>query len=108
LYGSTDLQLLVLAHTTIAPGNLPGKFFEYLASGRPILGIGPVEGDAAQILEQTHAGKIKDRTDSEGIKSELIHYYLHWKNGNGRVTGNIHLYTRNHLTQKLISILESM
>jgi len=43
LYGETDLQLLVLAHTSIAPGNLPGKFFEYLASGNPILGIGPVD-----------------------------------------------------------------
>jgi len=57
-YASTDLQLLVLAHTAIAPGNLPGKFFEYLASGKPILGIGPVNGDAAEILNQTKAGVI--------------------------------------------------
>ena len=48
LYGQTDLLLLVLAHTALAPGNLPGKFFEYLASGIPIMAVGPVEGDAAE------------------------------------------------------------
>jgi len=108
LYGSTDLQLLVLAHTSIAPGNLPGKFFEYLASGKPILGIGPVQGDAAQVLQQTHAGVIKDRNDKEGIKSELIRYYQAWRDRSNTQSENIHLYSRYNLTIKLISILESL
>lgn len=108
LYGTTDLQLLVLAHTSIAPGNLPGKFFEYLASGRPILGIGPETGDAAQILQQTQAGIIKERNDKTGIKSELIKYYHRWKNEEVRVTGNIHLYSRQQLTQKLITLFENV
>ncbi len=106
LYGTTDLQLLVLAHTTIAPGNLPGKFFEYLASGRPILGIGPEKGDAAEILQQTNAGVIKERNDFEGIKSALMHYYHDWMKESSEVTGNIQLYSRYHLTEKLISVLE--
>jgi len=104
LYGSTDLQLLVLAHTTIAPGNLPGKFFEYLASGKPILGIGPTMGDAAEVLQQTHAGIIKDRNDPEGIKSELMRYYQEWKREGEIRTGNIQLYSRRNLTEKLICI----
>ncbi len=108
LYGTTDLQLLVLAHTSIATGNLPGKFFEYLASGRPILGIGPESGDAAQILKQTQAGIIKERTDITGIKSELSNYYQHWKKEEVMTTGNIHLYSRQHLTQKLITLLETV
>ncbi|HPW61954.1 MAG TPA: glycosyltransferase family 4 protein [Cyclobacteriaceae bacterium] len=108
LYGSTDLQLLVLAHTSIAPGNLPGKFFEYLASGKPILGIGPVHGDAAQVLQQTHAGVIKDRNDKEGLKSELIRYYQAWRDRSNTQSQNIQLYSRYNLTIKLISILESL
>ena len=108
LFGSTDLQLLVLAHTSIAPGNLPGKFFEYLASGKPILGIGPVHGDAAQVLQQTHAGVIKDRNDKEGIKSELIRYYQAWRDRGNTQSENIQLYSRYNLTVKLISILESL
>lgn len=108
LFGSTDLQLLVLAHTSIAPGNLPGKFFEYLASGKPIVGIGPVHGDAAQVLQQTHAGVIKDRNDKEGIKSELIRYYQAWRDRGNTQSENIQLYSRYNLTVKLISILESL
>lgn len=108
LYGTTDLQLLVLAHTAIAPGNLPGKFFEYLASGKPILGIGPAQGDAAEILRQANAGVIMERTDFEGIKSALLRYYHQWKNDRGETTGNIQLYSRRHLTKKLISILENV
>lgn len=108
LYCSTDLQLLVLAHTAIAPGNLPGKFFEYLASGKPILGIGPVHGDAAEILQQTSAGVIKDREDSEGIKDELLRYYKYWKNGKGTSTEDIQLYSRYQLTNKLISVLDTL
>jgi glycosyltransferase involved in cell wall biosynthesis len=107
LYGSTDLQLLVLAHTAIAPGNLPGKFFEYLASGKPILGIGPVQGDAAEVLQQTQAGVIKDRNDAEGIKTEFMGYYLNWKSEDSQQRGNIQLYSRQHLTTKLTSILET-
>ncbi len=107
LYGTTNLQLLVLAHTAIAPGNLPGKFFEYLASGRPILGIGPANGDAAEILKQTHAGVIKERSNMVEIKSELIRYYQEWKCGSGTLTGNIQLYSRQNLTNKLITILEA-
>jgi glycosyltransferase involved in cell wall biosynthesis len=107
-YGSTDLQLLVLAHTAIAPGNLPGKFFEYLASGKPILGIGPVNGDAAEILNQTKAGVIAERTDVIEIKAALLAYYQDWKNGISNKSSGIEMYAREQLTKKLIELLENL
>ena len=106
LHGSTDLQLLVLAHTAIAPGNLPGKFFEYVASRKPILAIGPVDGDAANILHQSKTGAIKEHTDHEGIKTELFGYYELWKSGDSIVTGEIEMFTRKKLTESLIKLLE--
>jgi hypothetical protein len=106
-YGSTDLQLLVLAHTQLAPGNLPGKFFEYLASGKPILGIGPIDGDAADILRKTNAGVIHERDDVEGIKLELLNYYQSWKSKSPNKTVGIDSYSRENLTKELIKILES-
>jgi hypothetical protein len=105
LYGKTDLQLLVLAHTAIAPGNLPGKFFEYLASGNPILAIGPVDGDAAEVLKQTGAGEIFGRGDVLGIKSTLQLFYDQWKKGTAASQKNISLYSRKYLTEQLIRIL---
>jgi hypothetical protein len=106
LYGTTDLQLLVLAHTAIAPGNLPGKFFEYLASCNPILAIGPVDGDAAVVLKETGAGEIFERGNEVGIKNELAIRLNNWKTSQIRSTPTISHYTRRNLTSQLVGILD--
>lgn len=107
IYGQTDLQLLVLAHTAIAPGNLPGKFFEYLASGNPILTIGPIDGDAAQVIRETNSGVIHERTDEQGLMDSLMKFYQDWKEGTSTVNRNVSQYQRAVLTEKLMTILES-
>lgn len=106
IYGRTDLQLLVLAHTAIAPGNLPGKFFEYLASGNPILATGPVDGDAAKILKETNAGVIHDHDDIERIKNSLLKCYKDWKEGAMDAKGDVSNFTREQLTRQLIKLME--
>jgi hypothetical protein len=108
LYGKTDLQLLVLAYSAIAPGNLPGKFFEYLASGNPILAIGPINGDAADVLKQTKAGEIFERTDDGGIKQSIMKFYFDWKAGKGNDARDVSLYTRKALTERLSSLLQNL
>ena len=108
LYEETDLQLLILAHTVIAPGNLPGKFFEYLASGNSILALGPVKGDAAEILRQTRAGEIFERSDKAGIKASLLRFYHRWKKGERDEQRNIANFTRKNLTSQLVTLLESL
>ena len=51
-----------------------GKLFEYLAAGRPILGTGPVDGDAAHILRECHAGEMIGFNDKAGLKCALVHW----------------------------------
>lgn len=106
IYGQTDLQLLVLAHTVIAPGNLPGKFFEYLASGNPILAIGPIDGDAALVLKETNSGTIHEREDHKCIMNSLQNFYDNWLNNKPNSDRNIDNYTRTALTTQLIKLLE--
>lgn len=108
VYGETDLQLLVLAHTAIAPGNLPGKFFEYLASGNPIIAVGPVRGDAADVLHDTGAGQIFDHQNVEGIEAALAGYFKQWQSGQPHSAGDVSRFTRESLTRQLITILESL
>jgi glycosyltransferase involved in cell wall biosynthesis len=105
LYGETDLQLLVLAHTALAPGNLPGKFFEYLASGNFIFGVGPSDGDAAQILKETKAGQMVDRNDVGAMKSLLSERFDCWKKGIREGERNVSAFSRRLLTEKLEEIL---
>jgi glycosyltransferase involved in cell wall biosynthesis len=108
LYGETDVQLLVLAHTFIAPGNLPGKLFEYLASGNFILGIGPTKGDAAAVLKETNAGIILESGDHDGIKDAIMKSYFEWRDGPNVLTLDVSKYTRKNLTRQLTTILESL
>ena len=76
---SSQVLLLFINHTPNAKGILTGKIFEYLASGRPILCIGPEDGDAAHILKETHAGQtvsFEDKEKMKGVIKDLYQKYL--------------------------------
>jgi glycosyltransferase involved in cell wall biosynthesis len=106
LLTAADVLLLILAHTALAEGNLPGKFFEYLASGTPILTCGPVHGDAGAILRETTAGEIFERTDIPGMAEAIARLYRQWKHGGTTEARNTLRYTRANLTRQLIALLE--
>lgn len=44
--------LLLVNDTPNLMGILPGKLFEYVSTGRPILGVGPTEGDVSRVLDR--------------------------------------------------------
>jgi glycosyltransferase involved in cell wall biosynthesis len=73
VHRSSSLLLLLLMPDSEprAKGLLTGKLFEYMASGRPVLCIGPENGDAARILKETNAGQTVSFEDKEKIK-EII------------------------------------
>ena len=85
---------------------LTGKFFEYLAARRPILCLGPVDGDAAKILEETKSGLISGFKDSKQMKDNILKFYNQFKAGN-LASGNqdIEAYSRKELTRKLAAIM---
>jgi glycosyltransferase involved in cell wall biosynthesis len=107
IYGSSSVLLLVLYGYKDAEGFLPGKLFEYLATGIPVLGIGPVNGDAANLLHQTNAGNIYEANDTTAIKNVLQKHFLEWKKAKPhlqRQTDNTQ-YTRRMITAELIKLL---
>jgi len=63
--------LLLIPETTNNNGIVPGKLFEYMASGTPILAIGPLTGDVASILKQSGCGKLFDKEDIDGMHAFL-------------------------------------
>lgn len=50
---------------------LPGKLFEYLASGRPVLVMGDPDGEAARLLVRLGGGRVLAYDDREGLKRLL-------------------------------------
>ena len=80
---STLLLLLLMPDSEPrAKGLVTGKLFEYMASGRPILCIGPENGDAARILKETQAGVTVRFEDRERMKETIKGLYQkYWEEG---------------------------
>lgn len=63
--------LLPINDTPNSAGILPGKLYEYMSVGRPILAVGPSTGDVARVLGSTHllAPREPDPTMRAAIRS---------------------------------------
>lgn len=72
---SSQVLLLLINNTPNAKGILTGKLFEYLVSGRPILCIGPEDGDAARVISQAKAGTTVGFDDKEKMKAALKDWF---------------------------------
>jgi glycosyltransferase involved in cell wall biosynthesis len=101
----SDLLLLVIPKVKNNRGILTGKFFEYLASHKSILAIGPTDGDLAKIIQETHCGKLFDYEDTEG----MLKYIQNQLNKTGEVTNTelANQYSRKELTRKMVQFLEA-
>jgi glycosyltransferase involved in cell wall biosynthesis len=104
-----SVLLLILNDTPNARGILTGKLFEYLAARRPILCIGPTDGDAAAIIRETQSGKTCNFTDIKGISEAISASFTQFKSGSLLQSGSgVEKYSRKALTGKLVNILNDM
>lgn len=67
LVSSTDLLLLTIGRTKNSKFALSTKVFEYMISGNTVLGIGPTDGAASELVKDTNTGEFFDHEDSEGV-----------------------------------------
>ncbi len=105
----SQVLMLLLNDTPNAKGILTGKLFEYMASGRPVLCIGPADGDAAGVIRETGCGQVVNFGDKLKMKEVVWNYYESFKSGDFRqVTHNIESYSRKALTGKLALVLNSI
>lgn len=106
---TSQVLLLSINNTPNANGILPGKFFEYLASGRPILCIGPEDGDAASIIKQTNTGHIAGYAEKVRIKKHIddmfSDYMLNKLIAKGTASEQ---FSRRKLTGKIASLLDGL
>lgn len=106
---SSQVLMLLINNTGNAKGILTGKFFEYLAAKRPILGIGPSDGDAAEILKEINAGVMVDFDDTEATRKSILEYYKRFKNNSLNVEAtSVERFSRRSLTGELAKHLNSL
>jgi glycosyltransferase involved in cell wall biosynthesis len=95
--------LLIIPDHQSSRSIITGKLFEYLASGKPVICLGPVNGDAAGIIQETGHGKTFDYDDSEGISEYLI-----FLSSSPEITEKVppEIYSRENLAKRVIALLK--
>ena len=78
----SNLLLITNFPNQSSKGIIPGKIFEYLASGKQIVSFGPDEADVSKILDETKAGKHFGYNDLEEVKAFVLEKFDLWKSGN--------------------------
>lgn len=103
----SDMLLLVIPKVKNNGGILPGKVFEYLAAQKPILAVGPIKGDLANIMEETKSGQLFDYQNSQGmlkfISDSLSVTAL--ESSYGEMSGK---YSRKQLTGRIAQLLNDL
>lgn len=105
---SSDLLLITNFPEMQSKGIIPGKIFEYLATGNQILSFGPVQSDVQKILYESGAGQHFSYHDGEALKDYLLSQFHRWQKGiDTGMSTNISQFSRRYLTKKLVELLES-
>jgi glycosyltransferase involved in cell wall biosynthesis len=89
---------------------VPGKVFEYIGAGKPIVTIAP-EGAVAELIRETGSGAVARSDDIVGIKKIVLDFYRGWVEGEALPAGNPELigrYERRAVTKRLAELLDGV
>lgn len=105
LMKQADLLYLPVPSGYYATASLPGKLFEYLACGRPILAVVPESSEVAHVLNGTGGGLRIEPGDVAGMAQVL----LGWLRGEAQVVPpqGIERYSRAATARRLASVLDA-
>jgi glycosyltransferase involved in cell wall biosynthesis len=102
----SQVLLLIEINSDDTKSIIPGKLFEYMVSGRPIVAIGPNGSDFAKIITNTNTGVFFDYSEKTKLKSVLLGFYNQFLEGKLQSNGvGLQQYSRKSLTEKLAQLL---
>lgn len=101
----TSVLLLIIPDHQSNKSIITGKLFEYIASGKPLICLGPTDGDAAGFLNKTGPGVTFSYTDSEGISGFLSNVF---SGKTGMKKSSPEIFGRRELTRKVVALLEKL
>ncbi|MBI1184253.1 glycosyltransferase [bacterium] len=88
--------MLLLVNPNIAHAEMiiPGKIYEYLATGLPILNLATKNTETTQIIEECSAGKTFERTEVEAMAAFIEETYLTWEQTPQAIVNTKKVYQR--------------
>ena len=100
----SDILLMVVPRVKNNRGIITGKFFEYLAAQKPVLAIGPTDGDLARLIGETNCGRLFGYEDSEGIEKFIREQLINpLTGGKPEIVAQ---FSRKQLTRRISELLE--
>jgi glycosyltransferase involved in cell wall biosynthesis len=109
---SSDALLLIVDDAPESHAIVPGKLFEYLGAGKPILAIAPHGSAVERLLHQTGCGEVAERTEVERC-AEILHRYIRaWRGEKVPLPQPrpevIRQYERRTAAQRLAQLLDQL
>jgi len=109
VYSSSVILLLLVNNTNNAKWILPGKMFEYIAYGKPILALGKTISDASDVLIDSGNKPCFEFNDIEGIRKFILAQYENFKNNQlPLLNDNTGKFHRKELTKLLAACLDKL
>ena len=86
---------------------MPGKMYEYIGAGRPILAFGRPDSDTAKLLKETAAGILLAYDDANGLKSMLQLSFNKFQAGDLQISSSgFSEYSRKNLALKYSQLIK--
>jgi hypothetical protein len=103
---STQVLLLIEINSVDTKAIIPGKLFEYLVSGTPILGIGPENSEIEDIITSTNTGSYFTYSQEALLKAHILDLFKKYQSNSLQVNAiGLNPYSRKELTRKLASLI---
>ncbi len=106
---NSDGLLFIIPQTADNDLILTGKLFEYLASGTPFLSVGPINGNAAEIIEKSDRGFMYSYENGQAIGTRIKNLYENWERSKENIKlsrEKVNRYSRQGMTELLAKTLE--
>ena len=103
----SQVLLLIEINSEDTKSIIPGKLFEYMVSGRPIIAIGPKDSDFAEIITNTNTGVFFDYSEKMKLKSVILDYYNQFLDSKLQSNAvGLQRYSRRNLTKELAQLIQ--
>lgn len=106
----SDALLLVVDECDESEEVVPGKVYEYIGSGRPLIAVAPERSAIADLLDETQGGYVAHQSNVRGIADAIRFLYNDHRNGSRSLLPDrkaVEAYERKNMTLRLASLLSN-
>ena len=107
----SDTLLLVVDVTSDSAQIVPGKVYEYIGTGKPVIAIAPEHGAIADLIAETQAGFVAHQSNKTGIEQAFLTLYNDHRNRTTSIVQSreaVDRYERRNVTRKLAELLDGL